>query len=187
MALLESQLMKKGELLPPFQLKNFDGTLITSQDFFTRKLLLIVFTCNHCPYAKVSWPILVELQKKYESNGLQVIGINSNNNPSYPEDRFEKMKEYVEKNNIHFPYLFDESQDVAKKYQAVCTPDPFLFRFEADNFMLYYHGRLNDNWQDFANVKEKSMELFIKGALGIEKTVPEKVYPSMGCSIKWVD
>ncbi len=192
MALLESKTMPQGEALPPFRLQNYDGFYLRSEDFISSKLLLIVFTCNHCPYAKVAWPILIELQKKYQNNKLQVIAINPNNNPNYPDDSFEEMKRTYVSQNLNFPYLFDEDQSVAKLYNAVCTPDPFLFRNDdlKGDFKLFYHGRFNDNWKEPQKVKENSMDLFIQDAIkgklvGVE-VHPRKVYPSMGCSIKWV-
>ena len=180
MALLESEQMEVGTPMIPFRLKEAHGGDYDSAELES-KLALIAFTCNHCPYAKASWPVLIELSKKYAGDGLTVIAINPNNNPDYPEDRFEAMRPYAEQHGIRFPYLFDADQSVAKAYGAVCTPDPFLFT----DGELFYHGRLNDNWQNPAAVKEPSMELFIEAALG-RRTAPEKSFPSMGCSIKWV-
>ncbi len=173
--------MKQGSPLLPFSLKDAYGKLVSSDDYAAAELFLLVFTCNHCPYAKASWPLLAELQNRFQERGLQVIAINPNNNPNYPDDRFEEMAPFAEKNNIHFPYLFDADQSVARAYGAQCTPDPFLFQ----KGRLFYHGRLNDNWQAPEKVKEKSMELHVLAALG-EGQRPESSYPSMGCSIKWV-
>ncbi len=191
---MESEIMEQGTLLPPFELKNYDGAIVSSHSFIDKKLLLLVFTCNHCPYAKASWPILIDLQKRYTSDGLQIVAINPNNNPNpkYEDDRFEKMAPYAKEIALNFPYLFDENQEVAKDYKATCTPDPFLFAatslekpVQASEFSLFYHGRLNDNWQEPEKVTENSMELFILSALGKAKA-PEKSFPSIGCSIKWV-
>lgn len=180
MALVESQLLAPGTALIPFKLKDISGNPISSADL-NSKLLLVVFTCNHCPYAIASWPILVELQSKYGSRGYQTVAINPNNNPNYPDDSFEKMKPFAEKNGIAFPYLFDETQEVARAYGATCTPDPYLFK----EGRLFYHGRITDNWQKPELVKDRSLELHILAALG-EGQASEKAIPSMGCSIKWV-
>ena len=191
MALMESQAMQKGTPIIPFLQMNHDGYKYALKDFLTRKLLLLVFSCNHCPYAKASWPVLIDLQTRYENEGLQVIGINTNHaaHEKYPEDNFNKMDALVKEYGLNFPYVVDEDQKLARAYNAVCTPDPFLFRFDPqapNSFSLFYHGRLNDNWKEAEKVKEKSMELFILAAL--EKgEEPEKRYPSMGCSIKWVE
>ena len=189
MALVESQPMQKGTPIIPFLQMNHDGYKYALKDFLSQKLLMLVFTCNHCPYAKASWPILIDLQTRYESEGLQIVGINTNHaaREQYPDDDFREMDPLVNEYGINFPYVVDEEQKLARAYNAACTPDPFLFRFDpsvSTSFSLFYHGRLNDNWKEPEKVKEKSMELFILAAL--EKgSEPEKVYPSMGCSIKW--
>ena len=175
--------MAEGTPLIPFELKSINGELVSSEQFAQAKALLVVFTCNHCPYAIASWPTLIELQKKYGDQGFAAVAINPNNNPAYPDDRFELMKPYAEKMGLNFPYLFDGDQQVARAYGAVCTPDPFLFR----DGKLFYHGRINDNWKDPAAVTEHSLELQIRAALGLpDVTLPAKTFPSMGCSIKWV-
>ena len=181
MALLESDQMEKGTPLPAFKLKDVDGKFVDSAELVSRPHLLIVFTCNHCPYAIASWPVLKDLHQRYRDQGLEIVAINPNNNPSYPEDGFDRMKPFAEKNDIRFPYLFDEDQSVAKTYGAVCTPDPYLFH----QGKLSYHGRINDNWQDPSAVKENSLELALLRDMG-KGPGPEKVFPSMGCSIKWV-
>ena len=190
MALIESQLMKRGTAIIPFLQMNYDGYKYALKDFLSQKLLMLVFTCNHCPYAKASWPILIDLQTRYESEGLQIIGINTNYaaRDQYPEDDFKSMNPLVKEYGINFPYVVDEEQKMARAYNAVCTPDPFLFHFDPtvpNSFSLFYHGRLNDNWKEPEKVKEKSMELFILAALEKGQEA-EKVYPSMGCSIKWM-
>ena len=173
--------MQPGEKLIPFQLKDQDGNRRTSEQLSAdHALLLVVFTCNHCPYAVASWPVLIDLQNRY-ANELQIVAINPNNNPDYPDDHFEKMKPYVQARGINFPYLFDADQSVARAYKAVCTPDPYLFR----DGKLIYHGRLTDNWQHPEEVQEHSMELQIQAALG-RAEAPRETFPSMGCSIKWV-
>ena len=182
MALLESQTMSKGHDIIPFQLPDIDNKSVSSSDFSDVKALLIVFTCNHCPYAIASWPVLIDLQNRYGSRGLQIVAVNPNNNPAYPDDSHDKMKPYVAQHGINFPYLFDGDQQLARAYGAVCTPDPYLF---VDG-KLAYHGRLNDNWQQPAAVTEHSLELRLQSALGDDVALPQKEFPSMGCSIKWV-
>ena len=182
MALLESNTMAKDSELIPFSLPDIENQTRSSADFQETSVLLLVFTCNHCPYAVASWPDLIELQKKYGPRGFQAVAINPNNNPAYPDDSFDKMKPYAEKIGLNFPYLFDGDQKVAREYGAVCTPDPFLFKAGR----LFYHGRINDNWQKPDQVSERSLELHIRAALGEGIELPEKSFPSMGCSIKWV-
>lgn len=177
---VESKLMAVGTNLIPFTLPDVDNKPVNIQDFKSR-LLLIVFTCNHCPYAKASWPTLIGLQKRYASDGFQAVAVNPNNNPAFPDDRFEEMKPYAASIGLNFPYLFDGDQKVARAYGAECTPDPYLFK----DRKLFYHGRINDNWKEPAAVKEQSLESAVLAALG-RGTLPEKIFPSMGCSIKWV-
>lgn len=181
--------MEKSELLPigweavDFQLMNTDGEEMTLNDFNGKKGLLVVFTCNHCPYARAAWPLLIDLHELYGEE-VAFVAINSNDAEEYPDDSFEAMKERVEEWQIPFPYLWDETQEVAEDYQAQCTPDPYLFIYEDDVWKLFYHGRVNDNWQHPEQVKENSLEDAIILLLG-DKEPPEKQYPSMGCSIKW--
>lgn len=177
---MESNQMVKGTTLPPFELLDAYSNTVKSSDI-TARHLLVVFTCNHCPYAVAAWPLLVDLHNRYGGRGLEIIAINPNSNPAYPDDAFDKMKPFAEKNGIHFPYLFDEDQSVARSYGAVCTPDPFLF---CDG-KLTYHGRINDNWQDPGKVTENSLELALLKDMG-EGTGPARDLPSMGCSIKWM-
>jgi len=179
MALVESNLLKPGTALIPFRLNDVDGNPVSSDDCKT-DLLLVVFTCNHCPYAIASWPILSDLDQRYSARGYRTVAINPNNNPNYPDDAFEKMKPFVLKHGISFPYLFDSTQEVARAYGAQCTPDPYLFK----NGKLVYHGRITDNWQKPELVKERSLEQNILAGLG-EGQAPAQVIPSMGCSIKW--
>ncbi|MBE7440032.1 MAG: thioredoxin family protein [Spirochaetales bacterium] len=171
----ETKLEWKG-----FRLKNYDGSWFDSAAL-KDDIVCLCFTCNHCPYALAAWPTLIDLAQEFRDR-VAFVAINSNNNPDYPDDRFEEMAPFVEQMGVNMPYLFDEDQSIARAYRAVCTPEPFLFvRGE-----LFYHGRINDNWKEPEKVKEESLKLAIKAALG-EGSLPESIHPSMGCSIKWVN
>ena len=183
MALLNSYDLPIGWQAPEFTLINTEGRKISPQDFVSKKGLLVVFTCNHCPYAKASWPLVVELSEKFGS-GIAFVAINPNDGSSHPEDSFEQMKEKKAEWNISFDYLHDPTQQTAKDYQAQCTPDPYLFKNEGGAWKLFYHGRINDNWQDAGSVQEKNLEDAMN-ALIAGKNSPEVQKPSMGCSIKW--
>ena len=122
---LSSQTLKKNNNAPTFRLKGTDNKLYSLEDFKS-KSLLIVFICNHCPYVKARIGDLVTLQGKFPESELQIVGINSND-PSYQDEGFENMIKFSKEHNLNFPYLIDDSQQVAKSYGAVCTPDPFLF------------------------------------------------------------
>ncbi len=176
------KVLHKGSPAPDFRLKGIDGKTYSLADFKGKKALLIIFMCNHCPYVQPKMPYFAELQRRYGGAGLQVVGINSNDYSGYPEDSPQKMKEYSERFGFGFPYLVDESQETAKAYGAVCTPDPFLFD---PSQRLAYHGRFDDaHAKPHSEGKTAEMEEAIKQLLaGADVTVAP--LPSMGCSIKW--
>lgn len=181
MVLLESLKIKHGSPAPDFRLKGVDELEHALADYKNAKILVIVFMCNHCPYVHATWPRLNALQAKYKDQSVRFVGINPNLNPEYPEETFEKMKEYAHKFGMQFPYLQDESQQVAKAYQACCTPDIFVYDVQRT---LVYHGRVDDNWQEPQRVKNHELDEAIATLLkGQPLTGTE--HPSMGCSIKW--
>ena len=137
--------------------------------------------CNHCPYIKAVIDRLIAIQSDYADQGVQLIGINANDAEDYPEDNFDAMKEWVEEKEINFVYCRDEDQEVAKTYQAQCTPDIFVFGTDRH---LAYHGRVDDNWQEEDMVEQKDLRKALDAILSGE-TVSEPQTPSMGCSIKW--
>lgn len=183
MALLYSKTQKVGWGAPNFHLKDTEEKFYSGKDFLDKKGLLVVFTCNHCPYAQAAWPLLVDL---YDRFGKEVafVGINPNDELTYPDDSFSAMKEKKKAWGIPFPYLRDETQAVAKAYNAQCTPDPYLCKNEGGVFKLFYHGRVNDNWQDNFKVREKNLEDALNRLI-TNQSSPENQPPSMGCSIKW--
>lgn len=164
-----------------FSLISVDGKYYSLNDFIDKDVLVIVFMCNHCPYVKAIINRLVKFQKKFAEKGVQVIGINPNDDVSYPEDSYENMKIFAGDNNINFPYLRDGAQETAKKYGAVCTPDIFVFDKERK---LKYRGRFDDNWQDENKVNSEDLSSAIELILK-DRDVNFRQIPSMGCSIKW--
>jgi peroxiredoxin len=181
MALVNSKELPLGSPMPEFRLKDTAGKSHAGSAALGKKGLLIAFTCNHCPYAKAIWPRLIELAKNAAELGVNTIGINSNIHPDYPEDAPEKMKLKIGEWGIPFPYLVDDTQDVAKTFDAQCTPD--LYLYDAKGF-LAYHGRLDDNWKDVGKVKRQELFDAVKAvAGGLPVAMPQ--HPSMGCSIKW--
>lgn len=182
MVLIESEKIELGSAAYNFKLKGTDDNDHSLDDYKGAKALVIVFMCNHCPYVQAQWDKLVALQDKYKGSGVKFVGINPNYNPDYPEDSFEKMKEYYEKYGMNFDYLQDPTQEVAKKYKAQCTPDIFVYD---ENMRLAYHGRVDDarspGENPATNELDDALELLIKGKQ------PDSIqYPSMGCSIKWM-
>ncbi len=166
-----------GEEAPDFSLIGTDDNVYSLGD---AEAYLVVFICNHCPYVIPKIELLKKVQNKFKKQRLKVIGINSNNHPDYEEDDFEHMKKFSEEQKLNFPYLFDKTQEIAKLYGAVCTPDPFLFDKDKK---LIYHGRL-DNAKDPYTDPTKEDIIEVLAAYFEGKSIPEAV-PSMGCSIKW--
>lgn len=172
------QVLRTGSRAPDFRLKGTDGMTHSLQDY-EGKATLVVFICNHCPYVKARIGDIIALQSKFKPNELQVIGINSND-PNYKDEGFDNMVAFAKEHSLNFPYLIDESQDIARSYGAVCTPDPFLFV----EGRLEYHGRINDALEPEANPTVPVMENNVRRLLKGEKL--EKDFdPSIGCSIKW--
>jgi len=164
-----------------FSLKGIDGKFYSPTDYSEKDILIIIFMCNHCPYVKAVIKRFVSLQTKYQNYTVQLIGINPNDTDTYPEDSFENMIQFYSENKMNFPYLIDETQETARKYDAVCTPDIYVYNKEK---VLKYRGRLDDNWKDEKNVTKHDLEIAIEEIL-IGKNPDEKQIPSMGCSIKW--
>jgi peroxiredoxin len=176
---LSSQKLVSGSVSPDFLLKGVDNKMYSLKDI-NSKSFLVVFICNHCPYVKARINDIVDLQSKFDYKDLQVIGINSND-PNYEGEGFVNMVKFSNYYSLNFPYLIDDTQNVAKDYGAVCTPDPFLFDVDKK---LVFHGKINDAIEPNAtpsyNIMEENINRLLKG-LDIEKDFD----PSIGCSIKW--
>lgn len=181
MAALESVEIPLGTIMPKFSLRDPDGIIQVSDYAVGKKGLLVVFTCNHCPYAKAVWPRMIRLGRYALEREINVIAINPNINPKYPDDAPDEMRKKMKEWDIPFPYLIDDTQKVARAFDAQCTPDIYLFDAKQK---LVYHGRVDDNWQDESKVtKEELKEALSNLAEG--KPIPGKQIPSIGCSIKW--
>ncbi|HLC79697.1 MAG TPA: thioredoxin family protein [archaeon] len=184
MVLIESNysVLKKGSLAPSFELPGVDGKTYSIDGYPGSKAYLVVFMCNHCPYVKPKMKYLKELYDKYKPKGLAMFGISSNDPAAVGEDDFENMKRVAKEQKFLFPYLFDETQKIAKIYGAVCTPDPFLF--DSDK-KLVYHGRIDNAHKEMhENASTNELEEAIAQVLaGKKNTLKEE--PSFGCSIKW--
>ena len=171
-----------GEKSHDFSLQSTQNKLVSLNDVKGKNGFLIMFICNHCPYVQAIIKFLVNDAKYFESIGIKSAAIMSNDTKNYPEDSFENMKKFAKENNFSFPYLFDEDQQVAKKYSAVCTPDFFGYNKKSE---LQYRGRILDAKKlepTFTGESElrKAMKLIAKTEKG-----PQDQIPSMGCSIKW--
>lgn len=181
MSLLYSTQLEPGWQAPEFELPDTNGQIFKLNSQTPKRGILVVFTCNHCPYAKTAWPLLIDLAGKYQKRGIQFVAINSNDDSAYPEDSFEVMRQRANQWGLPFPYLRDENQEAAKAYQAQCTPDIFLFDKDKK---LYYHGRINDNWKESTKVTRHDLDDALN-RLFIGDRPPVEQFPSMGCSIKW--
>lgn len=178
----DSQL-SQGEKAPSFELKNSSGQKVKLSDLDNYDGVLVVFMCNHCPYVKTQVEELRKLNKEFSS--IAIVGVNPNSE-THPDDSVEKMGEFIERNGLespHFYYLSDPNQEVAKEYDAKCTPDPFLLDWR---HRLYYKGRLNDKMNPEGEVEDREMKEIIQDMLK-RRSPPEKQEPSQGCSIKWKD
>ena len=183
MVLLESLDLEQGQIMPEFDLQDPFGTQHSLSSLMGPKGLFIGFTCNHCPYAIAIWERLIQLESNFSKLGIATVAINPNINPNYPDDSPAAMKKKIESDNIPFPYLIDASQSVAKAYKAQCTPDLYVLKHDRS---LFYHGRLDDNWQNPNEVTQHDLTDAIT-LLASNKAAPETQHPSMGCSIKWLN
>ena len=181
MVLLESKItLKTGDTAPDFSLKGIDDEIHSLESYMGNKGLLIIFMCNHCPYVKAKIDAIKQIYEKFNEN-IAVVGINSNDSIEYPDDSFENMKKIADEKGIKFDYLVDDKQDVAKRYGAVCTPDPFLFD---EDRKLIFHGRIDNAMNPDATATENTMQNNLKKFLAGEK-IEKDFDPSIGCSIKW--
>lgn len=183
---MESQPLELGARAPNFELPEpATGITWKLDDFSEKQALLVMFICNHCPYVVHLKQAFTDFAKEYYLKGLAIAAISSNSVKSHPQDGPEYMVADAKKYGYPFPYLYDETQAVAKAYGAVCTPDLFLFKKEADGFVLAYHGQFDDSRpRNGKPVTGQDMKAAVDCVLeGKDITFPQK--PCVGCSIKW--
>ncbi|MFC1678761.1 thioredoxin family protein [Elusimicrobiota bacterium] len=181
MAVTQSISVALGSEMPDFELEDSRGKSYTGRELYGKKGLLVVFTCNHCPYAKAIWSRLIRLAEHAKGLGIPTVAINPNTHPDYPEDAPDRMEENTRELGIDFPYLVDKTQGTAKDFKAQCTPD--LYLFDASR-KLVYHGRLDDCWQRESSVKRQELREAVED-LAAGRPVHDEQCPSLGCSIKW--
>lgn len=180
---VESTMLELGTVAPPFSLPDsVSGKSVSLEEYQGKKGLLVVFISNHCPYVKLLKKELARYASDYQAKGIGVVAIGSNDVENYPDDSPEKMKEDAKEFGYTFPYLFDESQEVAKAYKAACTPDFFLFD---EKMKLYYRGQFDDarpknEIPPTGRDLREATDLLLDG-----KAAPELQKPSIGCNIKW--
>ena len=184
MALTKTPICDFGKKAEDFKLNSTDNKIISLNDIKGEKGTLIMFICNHCPYVKAVIEDMVEDCNKLDSFGIKSVAICSNDVKNYPEDSFENMIKFSKNHNFSFPYLIDETQKIAKKYDAVCTPDFFGYN---KNLELQYRGRMRE-LKDLKPVVDGDSDLY-KAMKQIAETGngPKNQIPSMGCNIKWIN
>ena len=183
MSLTKTPICNFGEKARDFNLKSIEYKQTSLMDVRGKNGTLIMFICNHCPYVKAIIKDLVDDVKFLEDLGIKSVGIMSNDVKNYPDDSFENMISFSKSHGFSFPYLIDETQDVAKEYGAVCTPDFFGYN---KNLELQYRGRIRE-LKDLKPVRKGDSDLKLAMKLVAEtKTGPKNQIPSMGCNIKWI-
>ena len=173
--------MKIGDRAPAFSLPGTDGRSHSLAEFSDTAVLVVVFSCNHCPYVQAYEERLVAVQRDYAGRGVQLVAINSNDDVHYPEDSFEQMVTRAKARGFNFLYLRDASQEVARAYGATHTPQ--LFVFDRDR-TLRYTGKIDDNWQNPAAVTRRYLRDVIDALLG-DRAPAESQTHAIGCTIKW--
>lgn len=182
MVLTPSTMLPLGTQAPDFELPDTNGRIVRLADFAGKPVLLVAFICNHCPYVKHVAAGFAKLAKEYQDKGVAVVAINANDAKAYPDDSPEKMREEVKLRGYTFPYLYDESQQVAKAYRAACTPDFYVFD---KGRKLVYRGQLDSSRPDNGiPVTGADLRAALDAALA-GQPAPEPQRPSIGCNIKW--
>lgn len=177
-----TMMLPLGAKAPDFALPDPSGRIVRLSDFDGSPALLVIFMCNHCPYVKHIADHLAQFAREYQAKGVAIVGINSNDVQNYPDDSPEKMREEIKLRGYTFPYLYDETQEVAKAYRAACTPDFFLFDKER---RLVYRGQYDDSRpSNGLPVTGKDLRAAIDAVLAGQPVSPDQK-PSLGCNIKW--
>ncbi len=181
---LKTPICDFGQAAKSFELKSTNNEIIKLNDVKGTNGTLVMFICNHCPYVKAVIKDIVEDCKNLKELGITAVAICSNDTINYPEDSFENMIEFAKKHQFNFPYLFDETQNIAKSYDAVCTPDFFGYN---NNLELQYRGRIRE-LVNLKPVRAGDSDLY-SAMKNIAETGkgPETQIPSVGCGIKWLD
>ena len=181
MALLTNETIPMGTPCPPFSLPGVDGNTYSNSDFAGAPALVVMFICNHCPYVQAIEDRYIALAKAFTERGVAFVGICANDPDDYPDDAFDELARRWREKGYGFPYLQDLSQEVARSFGAVCTPD--LFVYDKDQ-KLAYHGQLDDNWKEPQSVTREDLKEALEQILAGQMPTG-KQEPARGCSIKW--
>jgi len=184
MSLTKTPICDFGKKAENFKLNSTDNNIISLNDVKGENGTLIMFICNHCPYVKAVIDDIVQDCKKLEKDGVKAVAVCSNDVKNYPEDSFDNMIKFSKNHNFNFPYLFDETQEIAKKYDAVCTPDFFGYN---KNLELQYRGRIRE-LKNLKPVRSGDSDLYqAMKQIAETENGPKDQIPSMGCNIKWIN
>lgn len=173
-----------GDTVSPFSLKNVDGKMVSLADYKSKKGVIVIFDCNTCPYSKSYNARIIALNEKYAGRDFPVITINPNDPAISRGDSFEAMVDQAKRKNYTFPYLVDESQEVARAFGATNTPHVFVLKNEGGVFKVAYIGAIDDNPRDAAGANQKYVEAAVEALLA-GREVPSKKTKAIGCGIKW--
>ena len=182
MAELSTFRLHAGDPAPPFALPGVDGKTYRLDEFASDPFLLVVFWCNHCPYVQAWEGRMIDLAQRYRAKGVRVVLINSNDARAFPEDSLESMARRAKEKQYPFPYLQDESQEVAHAYGALVTPHPMLFDAQR---RLLFQGRIDNDHQHAERVTERYLERALDQAIAGEPVRPSEL-PVLGCTVKWL-
>jgi peroxiredoxin len=175
---------KVGDRVEDFKLKNIDGKMVSMSDYKDAKGLIVIFTCNHCPFSIAYEDRIIDIHKRYATKGYPVIAINPNDAKVQPEDSFDKMKERAKKKKFPFAYLHDETQEIAKRFGATRTPHVYLLSKKENEYIVEYIGAIDDNSNEPQNVKTKYLENALNELIEA-KPVSQNLTKAIGCTIKW--
>ncbi|HEY4786546.1 MAG TPA: thioredoxin family protein [Bacteroidales bacterium] len=182
-AVINAQGYKVGDKASDFKLKNIDGKYVSLSDFSKAKGFMVIFTCNHCPYAQAYQDRIIQLDKKFKPLGYPVIAINSNDPQMEPTDSYQAMIVRAKEKGYTFPYLFDETQNVYREYGAKRTPHVFLLQKQGDGLVVKYVGAIDDNYQDPGKVTDPYLANAVNALLEGHEPNPSFT-KAIGCSIK---
>ncbi|GHB52960.1 thioredoxin family protein [Persicitalea jodogahamensis] len=177
---------KIGDVVADFQLRSVDGRSVSLRDFDNQKGVIVIFTCNHCPFSKAYEDRIGALNGKFAGQGYPVIAINPSDPKSYEDDNFEKLKEHVSAKGHAYPYLVDDSQTVARAFGANRTPQAYVLQNNGGKFTVRYIGTLDDNPQDPGSVRKHYVDDAVSNLLA-GRPVTTTTTRAIGCAIKWKD
>jgi peroxiredoxin len=173
-----------GDKVMDFKLKNIDGKAVALSDYKTSKGVIVIFDCNTCPYSKAYNDRIIALNKKYSSQGFPLVAINANDPQISPGDSFEAMAAYAKRKKYDFPYLVDETQEVARAFGATNTPHVFVLKRDDNDFSVAYIGTVDNNSRNASAASKKYVEDAVE-ALIAGQPVPTPTTKAIGCTIKW--